>query len=207
MMIDKNSQSGKCWHSAEHIPELQAMLGYLRVVYDHIKDIAAYRPVKQVIALRYDDFDEINKIFPLLEPLRIKYNLHKRILFLEYRSRQHYLNLPHDHDDIESSIFFPIRYSDHAGTAFFDPTPEEIIEVPQLKLGQKLGDQLTKPRYSCSIDTVPLEIAGGDRPMLFKTDVLHSAYETEIGHPDNYARVTLAWESQMSFTQMKAFLC
>ena len=206
MIINKSDQSGECWYSVAHIPEIQAMLGYLRIVYNHIKDVKSYRPIKEVIALRNEDFDAVSNIFPQLETFRTKYGLYKRILCLEYTKRQNYLNLPHDHDDIESSMFFPIRYSDHAGTAFFKPRPEELIEVPQLKLGQELGDQLTKPRYSCSIDTVPAEIAGGDRPMVFKTDILHSAYETEIGHPDNYSRVTLAWESPMPYLQMVASL-
>ena len=202
MIIDKIGPRGRCWYSAAHVSELQYMLGYLRTVYDYIKDVPAYRPVKQVIALRDLDFDQVSKVFPRLETFRNKYGLHKRILCLEYSSRQDYLHLPHDHDDIESSIFFPVHYSDHAGTAFFEPTSDQIIEVPQLKLGRELGDTLTKPRYSCLIDTIPVEVAGGNRPMIFKTDILHSAYEIEIGHPDNYARITIAWESPKSFQMM-----
>jgi hypothetical protein len=206
MIMDLTAKSGQFWYSAEHISEMQEMLAYLRSVYEYIKDIQDYRPVKHVIALRNDNFDQICKIFPQLEPFRIKYGLHKRILCLEYTNRKNYLDLPHDHDDIESSIFFPLCYSDHAGTAFFQPKPEELIEVPQLKLGKELGDTLKKPRYSCSIDHSPAEIAVGNRPMVFRTDTLHCAYETEIGHPDNYTRVTLAWESLMTFEQMIAAL-
>ena len=182
------------------------MIGYLREVHDYIKAMPKYRPVKEALFLRDNTFDEISQIFPRLETFREKYGMDKRMTYLEYKGRHTYLNLPHDHESIETTIFFPIHYSDYAGTAFFEPTLEQTIEIKPLKLGVALGDPPGKPRYSCPIDTVPIEIAGGNRPMVFKTDVLHNAYETVIGHPDNYSRVSVAWDSKRKFSDMVASL-
>jgi hypothetical protein len=206
MFMDKHGKSGKYWYSAEHVSEIQEMIGYLRGVHDYIKEIPKYRPVKEALFLRDATFDEVSQMFPRLEIFRNKYGMDKRMTYLEYKGRHTYLNLPHDHESIETTIFFPIRYSDHAGTAFFEPTPEQTIEIKPLKLGLALGDPPSKPRYSCPIDTVPVEVAGGNRPMVFKTDVLHNAYEIDIGHPDNYQRVSVAWDSKLPFQTMVASL-
>ena len=204
--MDMTGQGGKYWYSAAHVPQIAHMTDYLRDVYDYIKTIPKYRPVKEALFLRDQTFDEISGLFPLMEKFRLRFGLDKRMTFLEYKGRHTYLNLPHDHESVDSNLFFPIHYSDHAGTAFFEPTPDQVIEIKPLKLGVALGDPVDKKRYSCPVDTVPAEIIGGNRPIVFRVSALHNAWEVDVGHPDNYQRVSVSWDSTLSFDDMIASL-
>jgi hypothetical protein len=206
MIMDKTGKSGKYFYSTEHVPDIVLMSDYLRNVYDYIKLIPKYRPVKEALFLRDGTFDEVSALFPEMEEFRAKYHLDKRMTFLEYKGRHTYLNLPHDHESVDSNLFFPIYYSEYAGTAFFEPTPDQIIEIKPLKLGVALGDPVDKKRYSCPLDTPPAEIIGGNRPIVFRVSALHNAWEDEIGHPDNYRRVSVSWDSLLRFDDMIASL-
>lgn len=200
--MDKTSIHGKYWYSAERVPDIVEMVSYMRDVYDYLKDIPKYRAVKEAGFIRNDTFDEVAELFPKLEEFRIKYGMHKRVTYLEYKGRHTYLLPPHDHEAVGHSMFFPIYYSDYAGTAFYEPTAEELVESKPLKVGLAIGDSPTNKRYSCSLDVTPIEVVGGNRPMLFNTLQLHTAYEWEIGHPANYTRVSITWDSPVPFTEM-----
>jgi hypothetical protein len=141
-------------------------------------------------------------MFPSLEEFRIKYNLEKRISYLEYKDGKLYRHLPHDHESISASIFLPIYYSDYAGTAFYEPVENELISVKPSVLGEAIGDPIDTPRYTCSLSVTPVEIVGGYRPLIYKTSQLHTGIEFVKGHPENYTRVSCAWDSKHPFEKM-----
>lgn len=199
--MDKTSIRGKYWHDASSSRDCVLMIEYQRQVYDYIKDLPEYRAGNACFLIG-SGFDEISTKFPILEEFRKKYNLEKRISYLEYKDGKLYRLMPHDHESISSTVFFPLYYSEYVGTAFYEPTEQELITVKPSVLGEAIGDPLNKPRYTCSLTVVPSEIVGGYRPLIYRTSQLHTAVEIESGHPENYSRVSCAWDSKYSFDDM-----
>lgn len=203
--MDKTGRSGKYWHDASSSPEFVAMIDYQRQVYDYIKNKDKFRAGNACFLIE-KTFDEVNEVFPMLESFRTNFHLEKRVSYLEYKDGKLYKHLPHDHESISSTIFFPIYYSDYVGTAFYEPTEEELIPVKPSVLGEAIGDPLDKPRYTCSLDVTPVELVGGYRPLIYRTSQLHTAVEVEPGHPENYTRVSCAWDSKYDFDKMVSFV-
>lgn len=204
--MEMTALEGKYWASLEGCKDVLDMTEYLKNVYNFIKEISKYR-TRDACFLVGSTFDEVALQFPLLEIFRLKYNLEKRMTFVEYKNRRVYTNLPHDHESISSNLLFILNYSPFAGTAFYLPTKDELIEIPPLKLGLAVGDPPSKLRYSCSLDVCPIELVGGNRPFVLRSDILHHAYEYEIGAPENYSRVVASWDSKTSFDQLKKRFC
>lgn len=196
--MDKTGISGKYWYDASSSAEFVEMMHYQRQVYDYIKTDSRFKAGSACFLVE-KTFDEINEIFPLLETFRVKYKLEKRLTYLEFNNGKLYKHLPHDHESISSSIFFPLYYSDFVGTAFYEPTPDQLIRIEPSVLGIAIGDPVDKPRYTCSLDVPPVEIVGGFRPLIYRTSQLHTPVEIESGHPENYSRVTCAWDSKYDF--------
>jgi hypothetical protein len=199
--MDKTSKCGKYWYDASSSQDFVSMIDYQRQIYNHIKDLPEYR-AGNACFLTGSKFTEISNKFPMLEEFRKKYNLEKRISYLEYKDGKLYKLLPHDHESVSSTVFFPIYYSDYVGTAFYEPTEQELITTKPSLLGMAIGDPLDKVRYTCSLTVTPTEVVGGFRPLIYRTSQLHTAVEIEPGHPENYSRVSCAWDSNYSFDDM-----
>lgn len=201
--MDTTGKQGKYWFDLSFCNDIISMIEYQRNVYNYIKNKDKYRAASNACFLINNLFDEVAEIFPLLETFRIKYNLDKRLSYLEYVEGRLYRHLPHDHESIGTSIFFPLVYSPYVGTAFFDPKEKDKIPFTPSKLGKAIGDPIDKVRYTCSYDTTPpVEIVGGNRPLLYDTSQLHGAVELETGHIENYNRTICAWDCKLSFNDM-----
>lgn len=199
--MDRTGTHGKYWYDASISKDFLQMLDYQREVFDYISNFKKYKAGSAFFLVK-DTYEEISIKFPLLEEFRSKYNLEKRLTYLVFNSGKLYEHLPHDHESISSSIFFPLYYSDYVGTAFYEPSQDQLIEVRPSVLGEAIGDPVDKPRYTCSLEVTPVEVVGGNRPLIYKTSQLHTPIEIEKGHPENYTRVTCAWDSKYPFEKM-----
>tara|TARA_Y100000022_G_scaffold87184_1_gene75090 strand:+ start:1880 stop:2518 length:639 start_codon:yes stop_codon:yes gene_type:complete len=135
--------------------------------------------------------------FPIIYDFKEKYNMTPNMIFLGFDKLDEinaYEDKPHTHNSLNGcALFFTIKHSDGAGTAFFSPE-EKDIET----LEYEYDNGWTLKLEECSHSVPPTEVCQFKTPHLICTNHFHGAYKIK-DHPDNTKRVTMNWETNMAW--------
>lgn len=133
--------------------------------------------------------------FPFAWEFKQEFNMTNTIVFLEFNNPETYSHRPHTHNtNSGTGLFFTIKHSDYAGTAFYEPKQENIDIVRHV-----LDNGTLFEAEDCH-DTEPVEIVQMTEPHVIALNSFHNPIIIEE-HPDNFNRVTMNWSSRMGFLE------
>lgn len=159
-------------------------------------DPSTYSPSK--------NWDVIKEEFPFIHQFKEKYDMTPHMIFLGFDKLDQinaYEDKPHTHNSKKGcAMFFTIKHSDGAGTAFFLP---EENDIETLEYEYDSGWILRLEECSHSVE--PSEVCQFTTPHIICTNHFHGAYKIK-DHPDNTKRVTMNWETNMDWNDFKRAL-
>lgn len=150
------------------------------------------------------NWEGIKQEFPIIYDFKNKFSMENSMIFLGFDKLDEinpYNDKPHTHNTSQGcALFFTIEHSDGAGTAFYLPDQDDV-EI----LEYTYDNGWTLKLEECSHSVAPAEICQFTTPHLICTNHFHGAYKIK-DHPDNSKRVTMNWETKMSWHDFKEAL-
>lgn len=169
----------------------------IKNIYEYIRTENIFRVAPEVLQVTDSNYDAVTELFPDIEKFRVKYNMSKFILFLEFNESDGevvYEQNPHSHNTKTSgSIFFPIIHSEYTRTNFYEPPEDKILTC-------SFDDERYHTILECDWHT-PAASYDIKNPVVMNVNEFHQPVEL-IKRPKNKERVVCNWKANINFNEL-----